>query len=147
MKKKKTSGARTSARPRTKSNGKRHTRLSTRHGALDIEHGLGALRTSRAIAKSLKKAADASEMLTTAPFNAAMAAIDHLIEFLDRQKERLEGAKIELCKLYGEVLEDAPGGWGSPADEYRRARSRRRPKRRPRIKTSSIRDLPEILPT
>jgi hypothetical protein len=37
-----------------------------------------------------------------------MAALDHLIAFLDRQKARLEAAKIELRKLYGEVVDEKP---------------------------------------
>jgi hypothetical protein len=75
---------------------------------MHIENGLGGMKSARAIAKSLKVAADASEHLTGAPFHAAMAALDHLIEFLDRQKERLEKAKVELRKLYGERSEDEP---------------------------------------
>jgi len=87
---------------------KRRTRVTTRHGVLDIENGLGRMKTPRAIAKTLKRAADASENLTTAPFHAAMAALDHLIHFLDRQRARLEAAKVELHKLYGETIDEPP---------------------------------------
>jgi hypothetical protein len=87
---------------------KRRTRVSTHHGALDIENGLGRMKTPRAIAKTLKRAADASENLTSAPFHAAMAALDHLIDFLDRQRARLEAAKVELRKLYGEAVDEPP---------------------------------------
>ena len=104
---------------------KRKTRLSTRHGSIDIEHGLGGLKTPRAIAKTLKRAADASQGLTNAPYQAAIAALDQLIAFLDRQKERLEAAKIELRKLYGE---DEP----EPAAKRRTASA---PDHRPRATT------------
>jgi predicted nucleic acid-binding Zn-ribbon protein len=87
---------------------KRRTRVATRHGVLDIENGLGRMKTPRAIAKTLKRAADASEDLTSAPFHAAMAALDHLIHFLDRQRARLEAARVELQKLYGESVDEPP---------------------------------------
>ena len=101
---------------------KRKTRLTTHHGSIDIEHGLGKLKTPRAIAKTLKRAADASQGLTNAPYQAAIAALDQLIAFLDRQKERLEAAKVELRKLYGE---DEP----EPAPKRRTANA---PDNRPR---------------
>lgn len=85
---------------------KRKTRVATNGGVLEIENGLGRMKTARAIAKSLKKAADASDNLTTAPFHAAMAALDHLIGFLERQRVRLEAAKDELRRLYGETMEE-----------------------------------------
>jgi len=90
----------------SKSKAKPKTRVRTPHGALDIQNGLGRMKTPRAIAKTLKQAADASENLTTAPFHAAMAALDHLIQFLDRQRARLEAAKEELRKLYGETMDE-----------------------------------------
>src|SRR5262245_11735633 len=108
-------------RPR-KTSIKRKTRVSTHHGTMDIQNGLGNMKTALAIAQSLKKAADASENLTSAPFHAAMAALDHLIEFLDRQRSRLEAAKNELRKLYGEVLDDDPSRRPSPGPSKRNRR-------------------------
>ena len=118
-----TSKARTK-RPR-KTSIKPKTRVNTRHGAIDIQNGLGNMKTARAIARSLKQAADASEHITTAPFQAAMAALDHLIEFLDRQRSRLEAAKEELRKLYGEVIDDEPNRRRRQSDDSsKRGRAR-----------------------
>ena len=103
-------------RRKSSSKAKPKTRVRTPHGALDIQNGLGRMKTPRAIAKTLKQAADASENLTTAPFQAAMAALDHLIQFLDRQRARLEAAKEELRRLYGEV-NDEPNRRPSHPDE------------------------------
>jgi len=144
MKKTTTRKSANSQRSRTtaKKRGTR-TRVATHHGALDLENGLGRMKTARAIAKSFKKAADASENLTTAPFHAAIAALDHLIAFLDRQKERLEAAKIELRKLYGETVEDQPGRHraGGTAREHRRSAAKsgsgRRSRKRGEMLTSS----------
>jgi hypothetical protein len=98
---------------------------------MDIQNGLGGMKTARAIARSLKKAADASDGIKTAPFTAAMAALDHMIAFLDRQKERLEAARIELRKLYGEMTDDVPDRRSarSGEDEYRGPTARARGKR------------------
>ncbi len=115
------------ARRKSSSTPKRKTRVRTRHGALDIQNGLGSMKTAHAIAKSLKQAADASEHLTSAPFHAAMAALEHLIQFLDRQRARLEAAKEELRKLYGEVLDDKPNR--RRYDPGRDASKRRRSKK------------------
>lgn len=126
-KRKTTSKARTKRPRKTSIKGK--TRVKTRHGAMDIQNGLGKMRTARAIAKSLKQAADASDNLATAPFQAAMAALDHLIEFLDRQRSRLEAAKEELRKLYGEVIDDEPNRRRYQSDDSSkrgRARSKKR---------------------
>jgi hypothetical protein len=101
--------------------GTRRTRVTTHNGTIDIEHGLGRMKSARAIARTLKQAADASGGLKVAPYAAAMAALDHLIAFLDRQKERLEAARIELRKLYGESLDEKPVS-GTPG----RAKSRRK---------------------
>lgn len=99
----------------------RRTRLTTRRGTLDIENGLGRMKSARAIAQSLKHAADASSNLKAAPLTAAMAAIDHLIAFLDKQKARLEAAKVELRKLYNEPLDEKPA---SPTRASSRSRRR-----------------------
>jgi hypothetical protein len=88
---------------KTSTKARRKTRIATPHGPVVIENGLGGMKTARAIAKALKQAADASDNLSTAPFHAAMAALDHLISFLDRQRERLEAAKDELRRLYGDT--------------------------------------------
>jgi flagellin-like hook-associated protein FlgL len=115
-------------RRKSSSKAKRKTRVRTAHGDLEIQNGLGTMKTSRAIAKTLKQAADASENLTTAPFHAAMAALDHLIQFLDRQRARLEAAKEELRTLYGEVM-DEPNRRQSHPDQDK-GDKRQRPKKR-----------------
>ena len=115
-------------RPKSSSKAKRKTRVRTAHGDLDIQNGLGTMKTPRAIAKTLKQAADASGNLTTAPFHAAMAALDHLIQFLDRQRARLEAAKEELRTLYGEVM-DEPNRRQSHLDHDRVSKGQR-PKKR-----------------
>jgi hypothetical protein len=121
-------------RAKSKAKAKPKTRVRTPHGALDIQNGLGRMKTPRAIAKTLKQAADASENLTSAPFQAAMAALDHLIQFLDRQRARLEAAKEELRKLYGEV-NDKPLRRESHPDQDK-ADKRRRPKKREGFKVA-----------
>lgn len=113
---------------------KSKTRVRTPHGALDIQNGLGRMKTPRAIAKKLKQAADASENLTTAPFHAAMAALDHLIHFLDRQRARLEAAKEELRKLYGEAMDEPNRRRSHPEPET--AGSRQRSKKRDGFKVA-----------
>ena len=142
-------------RKRTTAKKKVRTRVKTRNGAIDIENGLGRMKTARAIAKTLKKAADASENLSAAPYLAAMAALDHLIAFLDRQKARLEAAKIELAKLYGETIVDEPNRRrsGGAVNEYRRtaakSKSGRPSRKRDETLTSShlVRDGRIFLPT
>jgi hypothetical protein len=58
----------TRVRGKSPSKTKRKTRVSTPHGTMVIQNGLGTMKSARAIATSLKKAADASDNLTTAPF-------------------------------------------------------------------------------
>jgi hypothetical protein len=142
-------------RKRTTAKKKVRTRVKTRSGAIYIENGLGGMKTARAIAKTLKKAADASDNLSAAPYIAAMAALDHLIAFLDRQKARLEAAKIELAKLYGENIVDEPNRRrsGGAVNEYRRTagktRNGKRSRKRDETLTSShpARDGRIFLPT
>ena len=121
-------------RRKSSSTAKPRTRVRTPHGALDIQNGLGRMKTPRAIAKTLKQAADASENLTSAPFHAAMAALDHLIQFLDRQRARLEAAKEELRKLYGEAM-DEPYRRQSHTDQDTVGK-RQRPKKREGFKVA-----------
>jgi hypothetical protein len=155
MKKKTTSRTRSKkTRARiTSVNKKARTRIKTRHGAMDIQNGLGGMKTARAIARSLKKAADASDGIKTAPFTAAMAALDHMIAFLDRQKERLEAARIELRKLYGEMTDDVPARRSARfgEDEYRHTAAKARGKRSGKRGTDAAPSFPwrdlGLLPT
>ncbi|HKW15457.1 MAG TPA: DUF3175 domain-containing protein [Candidatus Krumholzibacteria bacterium] len=137
MKKKTT---RKANRNRTTTKKKVRTRVTTRRGTIDIENGLGRMKTARAIARSLKKAADASENLGTAPYLAAMAALDHLIAFLDRQKARLEAAKIELARLYGEAIDEEPNRRHSAGavSEYRRTAAKSKNGRRSRKRDDMV---------
>lgn len=85
---------------------KRKTRLITSGGMLDLEHGLARMRSARAIAKSIKRAADAGSTLKASSFDAAMAAIAYLIHHLENQLIRLHEAQRELRSLYGQTVEE-----------------------------------------
>ena len=87
------------------------------NGSMEIDPNLMHMKTARAIAKSLKRAADDSKHLTHSPFHSALSTLNHLITHIEVQKTRLEGARKELRQLYGEV--EAVGDQPShPPDEY-----------------------------
>ena len=85
---------------------KRKSRITTPRGVLNLEHGLGALPSARSIAKTIKRAADAGTSARASSYQAAMAAIAHLIRYLDKQLVRLRAAQKELRALYHEALEN-----------------------------------------
>lgn len=74
--------------------------------ALDLEKGVFTKSSPRAIARSLKRSAEASRRRKSAPFRSAMSM---LVFHLNRggkqlpaaQRKRLEQAKDELRQLYG----------------------------------------------
>ncbi len=79
--------------------------------ALDLEHGVFALRDPKAIAASLKRSAQASTRRKADPFRSAMSMLVFYINRAGRklnatQRGRLERAKGELRKAFGK----APAG-------------------------------------
>jgi len=81
-------------------------RVTKQSNALDLEHGVFAKRTPRAIAMSLKKSADASTRKKSTPFRSAMSMLVFYINRAGKtlSKSRLDTlnrAKVELRKLYG----------------------------------------------
>lgn len=74
--------------------------------ALDLERGVFTRRSPRAVARSLKRSAEASHRRKSAPFRSAMSMLNFHINRAGRgmsrsQRDVLERAKDELRKLYG----------------------------------------------
>lgn len=74
--------------------------------ALDLERGVFTKRTPRAVARSLKRSAEASHRRKSAPFRSAMSMLNFHINRAGRglsrsQRSVLERAKDELRQLYG----------------------------------------------
>ena len=74
--------------------------------ALDLERGVFTKRSSRAVARSLKRSAEASQRRKSAPFRSAMSMLNFHLNRAGRgmsrsQRAVLERAKDELRKLYG----------------------------------------------
>lgn len=72
---------------------------------LDLEEGVFTLEDPRAIARSVKRSADASQRRKVEPFRSAMSMLTFYInragtQLSDVQKSRLEQAKDELRDLY-----------------------------------------------
>ena len=70
-------------------------------GVIDLEPRLLEKGNARAIARSLKRAAEAGPRKNH-PFHSALAALNAMISHLEMQKARLEAAKKELRALYDE---------------------------------------------
>jgi hypothetical protein len=73
--------------------------------ALDLESGVFKKRSSRAIARSLKRSADRSRRRKSAPFRSAMSMLNFHINRGGKglpasQRRVLERAKGELRRLY-----------------------------------------------
>jgi hypothetical protein len=98
------------ARPRRVKNKSefRPEEVITTNGTMELDPGLLQMNSSRAIAQSIKRSADRSTNLTSSPFHSAMSMLNVLIGHQDVLKVRLEAAKKELRKLYGEA-DDSPG--------------------------------------
>lgn len=109
----------TSTTRATKNKEYRPEDLIRTNGSMEIDPNLMHMRTARAMAKSLKCSADDSKRLTHSPFHSALSTLNHLITHVGIQKARLEAARAELRKLYGEVESHASGDQTShPPDEY-----------------------------
>ncbi|HEX6792153.1 MAG TPA: DUF3175 domain-containing protein [Candidatus Krumholzibacteria bacterium] len=78
------------------------------NGRMELEPHLLSMRTSGAIARSLKRSADRSIGLETSPFHSAMSVLNGLVSHVEMLRARLEAAKKDLRKLYGESDEDKP---------------------------------------
>lgn len=77
-----------------------------RSDALDLQQGVFKLRSSRAVAQSLKKSAEASHRRKASPFQSAMSMLNFEInrggKNLSAERRRvLNGAKVELRKAFG----------------------------------------------
>jgi len=73
--------------------------------ALDLKPGVFTARDPKAIARSLKRSAEASERRKSDPFRSAMSMLNFYINRAGRtlpqaQHRRLEAAKDELRALY-----------------------------------------------
>jgi Protein of unknown function (DUF3175) len=112
----------TSPAPKKKTNEYRPKEVIKTNGAMDLDPGLLQMTSARAIAKSLKRSADSSKRLKGAPFHSAMSALNNLVEHVELQKARLEGAKKELRHLYGED-EDREHGEPNPPQKFARQKS------------------------
>jgi hypothetical protein len=103
----------------TKSKEYRPEEMIRTNGSMELDPNLMHMKTARAMAKSLKSSADSSKRLTHSPFHSALSTLNHLITHVEVQKARLEAARGELRKLYGEVESHASGDQPShPPDEY-----------------------------
>ena len=126
MTKKKTRTPGKKARTRKAQGTKRKTRLNTPHGALHLENGLGALPSARSIARSIKRAADASTTVKATSHEAAVAAINYLIRHVDAQLARLHAARQQLRELYDETLDETERRLRHVSDERVAARGTRK---------------------
>ena len=74
--------------------------------ALDLEHGVFTKRSPRAVARSLKRSAERSRRLKSAPFRSAMSMLNFHVNrggknLSASQRKVLDAAKGELRNLYG----------------------------------------------
>src|SRR5438046_3084359 len=75
--------------------------------ALDLEAGVFKLRSAAAIARSLKHSAERSRRRKSSPYRSAMSMLTFYTNRAGKnltpaQRRRLEAAKVELRKLFGE---------------------------------------------
>jgi Protein of unknown function (DUF3175) len=113
-----TSGRRKTGRPHTSPARKRHDRLGRSSGkkwsqhvtrtsnALDLEAGIFTLRSSRAVAASLKRSALRSRRRKGAPYQSAASMLNFYINRAGKglspsRRRVLERAKGELRKAFG----------------------------------------------
>lgn len=81
-------------------------RVTRESNALDLEPGVFTLEDPKAIARSLKRSAEASSRRRSSPFRSAMSMLTFYINRAGRslpaaQRRRLERAKDELRALFG----------------------------------------------
>ena len=101
----------------TKRPGKRKRwsqRVTTRSNALDLEPGVFTRRDPRAIARSLKRSAEASGRRKSDPYRSAMSMLTFYLnragaQLPKAQRTRLERAKDELRDLFGKPRQRSSG--------------------------------------
>ncbi len=81
-------------------------RVTETSDALDLEPGVFRNRSPRAIARSLKRSAEASRHRKAPPFRSAMSMLTFFVNRAGKglsapQRQKLSRAKQELRKLYG----------------------------------------------
>jgi hypothetical protein len=93
--------------PQGSSARKKWSRQVTEHSdALDLKSGVFKLKSARAIARSLKSSAEASQRRKASPFRSAMSMLNFEINragknLTDERRSVLTQAKVELRKLFG----------------------------------------------
>jgi hypothetical protein len=102
------------------------------NGAMELDPRLLRMASAREIAKSLKRSADRSKHLESSPFHSAMSMLNVLISHVEMQKARLDAAKKELRKVYGEVDEKPEVQEPTTPVEYARQQSSPKNNARPR---------------
>jgi hypothetical protein len=103
--KRKASGA-TRRTTKATSSGKWSKDVMEHSDAMDLQSGVFKLKSARAIARSLKKSAEASERRKSSPFRSAMSMLNFEINRAGKNlsQERLHvlnQAKMELRKAFG----------------------------------------------
>jgi len=96
------------------------------NGMMDLSAGLLDMTNAKSIAQSIKRAAESSDRLESTPFHSGISVLNSLISNLELKKARLEAAKKELRRLYGENEERQEPAEPHPPQEF--ARNRNRPK-------------------
>ncbi len=81
-------------------------RVTRSSNALDLEAGVFAARSPRAIALSLKRSAERSRRRKGGPYQSAMSMLTFYINRAGRnlsadKRDRLNRAKLELRRLFG----------------------------------------------
>lgn len=94
------------------------------HGMMDLSPDLIDMGNAKSIAQSIKRAAESSDRLESTPFHSGMSVLNSLISDLELKKARLEAAKKELRRLYGEDDERQQAGESHPPQEFARNRNR-----------------------
>lgn len=102
------------------------------NGSMELDPRLLQMSNAREMAKSLKRSADRSKNLESSPFHSAMSMLNVLISHVEVQKARLEAAKKELRKVYGETDEKPEAQESTPPMEYARQQSSPKDNARPR---------------
>jgi len=100
-----------SRRPRRRTPSRGRTQYWSQHvtetsNALDLEPGVFALSSPRAIARSLKRSAEASARRKAGAYQSAMSVLTFYINragrtLSSRRRQILERAKDELRRLFG----------------------------------------------
>lgn len=112
--------------------------VTERSDALDLEDDVFKQRSAAAIAKSLKRSAEASDRRKSSPFRAAMSMLNFYINRGGKnlppgRKRTLEAAKNELRRVFGRAPSKKP-------------RSGESTRRSPRSRKSSKRSAPRSSP-